>query len=214
MKLILLKDLTKKENLLKTRDHLEKDGLIIYPTDTLYGIGCNFYSQKAQKKIDNIKKRYDIPYSVIVSGIKMFNTISGEINPEYKDFIKKLFPGKSTLIVKLSSNVNRNLVKGGSTIGIRIPAVDEILTLIKFLDFPIITTSVNISSSKSLNKINKIYDFVKRKSLDEKIIIINGGDLTDSKGSTILDISGGETSIIREGDDIKRVIKLTSELNI
>ncbi len=210
---ILLNKINESKNISIIRKHLSNDGLIIYPTDTLYGLGCNFFSSHAIKKIDKIKGRSGTPYSVIVSDLKMLSKIT-EINPRYSDIFINLFPGKITLITKLSISVNGHPYKKEGTVGVRIPDIDEILQMVEYMGFPIVSTSVNISSDKPLNNIIQIKDFIRRVSIENDLILIDGGDLPESLGSTIIDISKNHPEIIREGDSLNKVKKHFSKLNL
>lgn len=208
MKEILLKEINNKENILKVKAHLQNDGLIIYPTDTLYGLGCNFFSKKAKSKINRIKKREHLHYSVIVSGMEMLNSLLNSPSSGNEQLMKKLFPGKVTVILKVSVKKYYESDAKISTLGVRIPDVPELTRLVKDLAFPVVTTSVNHSSHKPINRIDKIIEFIDTSEFGDEIILINGGNLPPSSGSTIIDLTTNKPLIIREGDDLKRVVNL------
>jgi L-threonylcarbamoyladenylate synthase len=130
---------------------IQKHGIIIYPTDTLYGLGGNFFSSNVMEKIDGIKGRKDMPYSAAVSGIKMLKKLVETIPAIFYDLHKKLLPGKFTFLFKASSSINKALLKNSDKIGIRIPNVPDILKLIEILDVPLVSTSVNPSGEPPLN---------------------------------------------------------------
>ncbi len=209
---IYLKDLKKKSVLSEIKDHLLSDGLIVYPTDTLYGIGCNFYSLNGQKKIEEIKQRSDIPFSVAVSDFNMLSELTSQSLNSFKRIIDKISTSKMTFLFKIRNNIDKELVKGSELIGIRIIEIPEISELINFLGFPLVTTSVNISGSLPLNSPKEINEMLKSKP-DIDIVLINGGLLPPSAGSTILDISSKKIRIIREGDNFLKIKKLISELD-
>ena len=182
------------KNSLKIASKLLLDGeIIIYSTDTLYGFGVDATNTDAIDKINIIKKRKQ-PYSIIVSSLEMLKKYS-IVNMELENKFKKIFPGPYTVILKrkksnLSSLVSLNL----GTVGIRIPDNQFVLDIVKKINRPIITTSINTHGQPSLNDINEI----SRKY--NKINIFSDNIKRESKGSTIIDFSSKPYKIIRQGD--------------
>lgn len=207
MRIIPVSKLNKEEIRSEIKGHLLKDGIIVYPTDTFYGLGCNFYSLPAQQKIDSIKGRSDSPYSIAISDKKMINEITSQSNSLFELFLNSYSPGKMTFLMKANKNIDKKLLKGSLLIGIRIPDHQPVKKFIDFLGFPIISTSVNLSGENPLNSKKKIVSFIKNSGFSSEIIIINEGDLDTSSGSTIIDISDETPNIVREGDDLKKAQK-------
>ncbi len=176
------------------KEILDNNGIIVYPTDTLYGIGGNFFSIDVIKKIDELKQRNDSPYSIIVHSIDYIEEIA-ELNVFQKEILKKNLPGKFTFILKAKNQINKELLKNRDTIGIRIPEVKEIIELVKYLKYPLITTSVNKSGKEPLNNPDII-----KKEFNEIDILMKFNILRDSKGSTIVDITNNKIKILRTGD--------------
>jgi L-threonylcarbamoyladenylate synthase len=123
-------------------DEIKNGKVIIYPTDTIYGIGCDATNNEAVKKVRRIKQRQDLPFSVIAPS-KEWIKENCEITEEAKKWIKQL-PGPYTLIMKLKNKkcIAEETNKGLDTVGIRIPAHWFTQKLQK-TNTPIITTSVN-----------------------------------------------------------------------
>ena len=182
------------KNSLKIASKLLLDGeIIIYSTDTLYGFGVDATNTDAIDKINIIKKRKQ-PYSIIVSSLEMLKKYS-IINMELENKFKNFLPGPYTVILErkksnLSSLVSLNL----GTVGIRIPDNQFVLDIVKKINRPIITTSINTHGQPSLNDINEI----SRKY--NKINIFSDNIKRESKGSTIIDFSSKPYKIIRQGD--------------
>ena len=182
------------KNSLKIASKLLLDGqIIIHSTDTLYGFGVDATNTGAISKINIIKKRKQ-PYSIIVSSLEMLKKYS-KINMELENKFKNFFPGPYTVILErkksnLSSLVSLNL----GTVGIRIPDNQFVLDIVKKINRPIITTSINTHGQPSLNDINEI----SRKY--NKINIFSDNIKRESKGSTIIDFSSKPYKIIRQGD--------------
>jgi len=204
MKIIKYSDILKNKNIDHIKKFLEKDNILIYPTDTIYGIGGNFFSLPLLKRIDEIKGRIDNPYSVVISDISMLNDLVEEIPDIFYTIYKNFLPGKFTFLFNASKSLNKSLLKNNKKIGIRIPGVPNILKLIKILNFPLISTSVNISGEKPLNdpeKIMREFPILQTPLFDS--ILIDYGIMPESKGSTIIDISENRIKYIRKGDDYK-----------
>ncbi len=199
-------DILHPHNLDIIRGIIQKHGIIIYPTDTLYGLGGNFFSSDVIKKIDRIKGRKDMPYSAAVSGIKMLKKLVETIPAVFYDLHKKLLPGKFTFLFKASSSINKELLKNSDKIGIRIPHVPDLLKLIEILDVPLVSTSVNRSGEPPLHDPAVIRDLFSKEPLKGAIsLLIDNGPLPESGGSTILDLTVTPIRCIRKGDDFSQL---------
>ncbi len=174
---------------------LDNDGLIIFPTDTVYGIACNSYSEKAIKKIFDAKKRsYDNPIGVLTDSISKINLVVEEINETEEKLINKYFPGNLTIIFKKKKNVSNLLTANKDTIGVRIPNNDIALKILSNYKYPLATTSVNISNKEAGTELNDFIDEFK----DKVEIIIDGGKSNDIP-STIVKVDNNNISVIRKG---------------
>jgi len=183
----------KKNKLNSAIKNLEQGQLIIYPTDTLYGLGTDATNTSAIKKINQIKKR-ELPLSIMIDDIKNIEKYA-ECDSNTFNQIKKILPGSFTVLLKAKKNNLSHLVQNNSNkIGIRIPNHEFCLELLKEYKKPIITTSLNTHRSKSLNNI---------KEIEQKFCNINiyEGEINEkSKGSTIIDFTLNSPKIIRYGD--------------
>jgi L-threonylcarbamoyladenylate synthase len=172
----------------KATQVLENGGVILYPTDTLYGLGVDSLNKSALKKLRLIKGRSsDKAFSHIVADLEMAKRY-GEINEVAEKLANTFLPGPLTLILK-----NRE-----ETFGIRIPNNMFCISLSKKLDGPCTATSANVSGLSSEVSIDKILEQLGEKS---KLIdlIIDAGELSVQKPSTVVDVSRGEIDILREG---------------
>jgi len=201
MRIIKYEQILWQENLGIIKDIIVNDGVMIYPTDTLYGLGGNFFSLPAIEKIDALKRRSDMPYSVLVSGLNMLEGLVESVPPVFFELYQKILPGKFTFLFKVSKSIDRTLVKGSDKIGIRIriPNVANILKLVEILNVPLISTSVNRSGEQPLN------DPAAMAGKFQVPLQISAGGLPASKGSTILDITETPVKCIRKGDDFGRL---------
>ncbi len=215
MQIIKYKDILLPKNLEIIQNIVENNGVIIYPTDTLYGLGGNFFSMAVMETIDRIKNRKDLPYSVAVSSIEMLDPLVDTIPAVFYDLYEKLLPGKFTLLFKASKSLNKTLLKNSDKIGIRIPNVPNILKLIGTLNTPFISTSVNRSGEPPLNDPRAIIrQFADSKAPYTVPLQIDAGVLPESKGSTILDITDTPIKCIRKGDDFFKLDALNIDVGV
>ncbi len=180
----------------KASNIIDKGGVIIYPTDTLYGLGVDATNTNAIKKLNDIKKREQV-YSIIVNSLVMLKKYAVITDSSMK-IIKECLPGPFTVILNKKKSDLSNLVSLKlNTVGIRIPEHNFPLEIVKSLNRPIITTSVNIHGQKSLHDLNNI-----SKNFN-KINIFSDDSLNkNSKGSTIIDCTKSKIKILRNGDGI------------
>ena len=171
---------------------IKNGGLIVYPTDTLYGFGGDARDKTVINKINSIKKRTG-PITVLASDIDMALDIVDLKEKEKEKFLKKIIGG-NTVIVPAKSNILCYKILGDkSTIGIRIPNHKFGVKLVKKLGFPITTTSVNQTGEMPLNDPKKII-----KKFGSKIdLLVDEGILPNSIGSTIFKLTDSGYKRIR-----------------
>jgi L-threonylcarbamoyladenylate synthase len=174
---------------------LREDGLLAYPTDTVYGLGGNFFSSGAHERINALKGRRGKPFSVAVSGMSMLEELVAEIPPIFYRIRKDHFPGPLTLLFHPARHIDPVLLHNSSRIGIRIPDYPALLALIEHLGFPLISTSLNVTGEAPLMSGEAVIRRFPRLNA-----VIDGGRLPASRGSTVVDIASGELEILREGD--------------
>ena len=180
---------------------LEDDGVIIFPTDTIYGIGCSINSNKALERIARIKgiKKEKANFSFIFHDLSMLSDFTRPINNDVFKMMKRNLPGPFTFIVEANNNVPKIFKNNKKTIGIRIPDQPIITNIVRELGCPILTTSIvdedEISGFMTdPEEINEAYK-------DKVDIIIDGG-FGDKEESTIVDCTENEIIIIREGKGV------------
>ena len=181
----------------KIKEILDNDGVIIFPTDTVYGIACNCFSEKAIKKIFDIKKRPENkPINVLSNNLDKIKLVSRNISEKEKFLIDKYMPGALTIILDKNEKVSDILTAGLDTIGVRIPKNNISLRILDNVSYPLATTSANISGDSAGIKIS---DFLKE--FDGVVdAIIDGGETDLKVASTIVRVeSDNKLKIIREG---------------
>jgi len=174
-------------------EELNKGNMIIYATDTIYGLGADATNSLAIEKINSLKGRRT-PLSIMIDDIKSIKKYTYINNDQYNQ-ISKILPGPYTILLKSKKYILSPLVQQKSKkIGIRIPNNQFCLNLLKKYNKPIITTSVNLHGEKSLNKIEDI------KKIFFNINIYGDNNNTNSNGSTIIDFTINPPGILRRGD--------------
>ena len=181
------------EGIRKSVEIIENGGVIIFPTDTVYGIGCNPYNANAVKKIYEIKSREKIKsLPVLVSSIEIVKQIS--IIDEFTEkIIKKYWPGPLTLILKLKDKNLKESLNLEDKIAVRIPNSVCTLKLLNKCNL-LVGTSANVSGDSSFTDPQECMKNVKNYD-----IFVDGGTITSKGESTIIEIENEKIHVIREG---------------
>jgi L-threonylcarbamoyladenylate synthase len=179
-------------------DALKQGGVVLYPTDTLYGLGADAFSDGAVDKVFAIKERNDgKPVHAIVSDLGMANQY-GEIDDRVRRLVSELPTGKITFIVPKRKGVSGGIARELETFGFRIPDHQFCLSMVRAFGKPITATSANASGYPPQNSLGPIFIQL-GKTVGLIDVAINGGDLPESKPSTVLDCTGIEIKVLREG---------------
>jgi len=191
----IVKELTEK-NLKEIKTVLDQDGIIIFPTDTVYGIGCNCYSIEGLKKLFAFKNRpLSKPINVLTDSVTKIETVAKELNSKERELIKKYLPGDLTIIVDKKENVPDLLTANLTTVGVRIPNHKMALEILKNYPYPLATTSVNLAGESPGVEVE---DFLEE--FQNKVdIIVDGGKSPIGVASTIVRVESNEIKILREG---------------
>ena len=171
---------------------LKRSGTVVYPTDTVYGIGANIFDAKAVQKVYQVKKRSPLkPISTCVSKIEDIHKIA-HMDEDTEKMIEKILPGPFTVILKKKESVPSILTSGGEKIGVRIPDSKVCMELASA--FPITTTSANISGEKIPESLDGIL-----KQLDGGVdLILDAGVCKHGIHSTVIDMTDSP-KIVRKG---------------
>lgn len=171
---------------------LKRGGTVVYPTDTVYGIGANIFDAKAVQKVYQVKERSPLkPISACVSKIENIHKIA-YMDENTEKMIEKILPGPFTIILKKKKSVPSLLTSGGGKIGVRIPDSKVCMELSNA--FPITTTSANISGKKIPESLDGIL-----KQLDGGVdLILDAGVCKHGIHSTVIDMTDSPR-IVRKG---------------
>ena len=186
---------------------LKNGGILIYPTETTYGIGVDATNQTAVNKLLNYKgRREGKPFSIAVNNMNMAERYV-ELNDTARNIYTNFLPGPVTVISKSKNNVALGIASEKGTLGIRIPKYDLILEIIKNFDGAITATSANASNGKAPYKIADILDNISQKQKNLVDLILDAGELPHNNPSTVIDTVSGNVETIRSGDyrfDLKK----------
>ncbi|MEK6973023.1 MAG: L-threonylcarbamoyladenylate synthase [archaeon] len=180
------------------KEILENCGIVIYPTETSYGLGCKFNCKNAIKKIFQIKKRgKDKKLPVIVASKKMAYDFF-ELNQDARKLVNKFMPGPLTLIVNGKKRMPKEI--GETKVAFRISSNKFACELSRAINCPVISTSANLSGRENIYAEKELFAFDKHVDL-----IFTAGNLKNKKPSTIYDTT--ENKIIRQGLIKKEMIE-------
>ena len=189
----ILKVECNEEGIKKTSQIIKEGGIVVFPTDTVYGIGCNPYNEKAVKKIYEIKSREKIKaLPVLAYSIDIVKKIV-VIDKFTENILQKNWPGPLTLILELKDQELKKSLNLQNKIAVRIPDSECTLKLLEKCEL-VVGTSANISGNASYTDPNNCIKNIKNYDL-----FLNGGTITSKGESTIIEIKNEAIKIIREG---------------
>jgi tRNA threonylcarbamoyl adenosine modification protein (Sua5/YciO/YrdC/YwlC family) len=177
---------------------LKKGGIIIYPTDTVYGMGCDISNSKAIEKICKIKgiKPEKANFSFVCYDLSHISDYSKPIDNETYRVLKKALPGPFTFIFNASKNVPKLLSSNKKTVGIRVPNSTIARSIVHQLGNPIVSTSIH--DEDEIMEYSTDPELIHEKFEELVDLVIDGG-YGDNQPSTIVDCSEGNFEILRQG---------------
>lgn len=180
----------------KIAEVLQKGGIIVYPTETFYGLGVTCYRKEAIQRIYRLKRRdYAKPLSLVISDRTMMEELAIDIPPVFRALAREFWPGPLTMILKASSQLPQELLSSEASVGIRMPALSWLRELIKETGFPITATSANLSGQREISEPDEVI-----KTFRGKVdLIADGGKTPGTLPSTVIDLTSGIPQIVREG---------------
>lgn len=176
---------------------LRKGGLVIYPTDTVYGLGCDISNTKALERIARIKgiKLSKANWSFVCADLSNLSDFVRQIDTATFKILKRALPGPYTFVLPGNNNLPKDFKKR-KTVGIRVPDNTIITSLVRTLGNPIVSTSIHDEDDVLEYTTDPELIFEKWQNLVD--VVIDGG-YGDNVASTVIDLSDGEPEVIREG---------------
>ena len=185
-----------KEDFKKAGEIIASGGTVIFPTETVYGLGANALEDEAVKKIFIAKGRpSDNPLIVHIDSFEKINRYVEEVTENAKKLADAYWPGPMTLILKKKSIISNSVSAGLDTVGIRIPESEEAREFLHACDLPVAAPSANLSGSPSPTTYKHVVDDM----LGRVDAIINGKDCDVGVESTVIDVTGDVPVILRPG---------------
>ena len=183
---------------------LKRGEVIVFPTETLYGLGADALNFTAVEKVFQLKGRdADNPFPVLVADRTMLNSLVAEITPLAELLITRFWPGPLTLVLPARPDIPQPLVNRQGGIGVRLSSQPIATELVRLLGRPLTATSANLSGQPGAHTVAeaKIY-------FAEKIsVYLDGGELQSSTGSTVAAIDKNKLNIIRAGDISRQALE-------
>ena len=175
---------------------LSHDGMIVYPTDTFYGLGVNCFSPKAVRKAYGLKKRDPAkPLSVVICDRDMLLTVAIDIPHLFESLASEFWPGPLTVVLRARPLMPEILLGPQQTIGVRLPDHAWLRELVKTAGFPITATSANIAGEAEISDpVQAIRVFQGKVDC-----IVDGGVTRGGLSSTVVDMTAKKPSILRQG---------------
>lgn len=182
-----------KEGIEKASQIINQGGIVVFPTDTVYGIGCDPYNKDSVRKIYEIKSRkISKPFPVLVYSKDIAERIAF-FDEFTKKIVERFWPGPLTVILKLTDENLKESLNVTDKIAIRVPNHKCTLELLKKCNF-LVGTSANISGHSSFTNPDECFNNFRKYD-----VFVDGGIITSKSESTIIEIENEEIKIIREG---------------
>ena len=180
--------------IMRVVDILKTGGVVVYPTDTYYGIGCDIMNKKAIEKIYQIKQRDNSkPFSFICSDLKNISLYAKVSNYAYKT-MKRLLPGPYTFILAGSKLVPKIMLTKRKTAGIRVPDNQICLNLVKELGNPVITTSATMPDGTIFHDASLIHDY-----FGNRVDVVIDGSVVPGQPSSVIMLINDIPEVLRKG---------------
>ncbi len=182
-------------------DALESGGVVIFPTDTVYAFGCSIYQPKALDKIAQLKgiKKEKANFSFIFNDLSMLSEFTKPFDNSTFRLMRKNLPGPFTFILNANNKVPKIFQSKKKTIGIRIPDNNILAAVIEELGHPLVTTSIH--DDDEIVEYTTDPELIHERYKDKVDLVVDGG-YGDNEASTVVDCTGDEPEIIRQGKGV------------
>lgn len=198
----IIKKVTEK-SIKEAGELLKAGGIVAFPTDTVYGLGAVFSDEAAVQKIFEAKGRDEgKPLSILVGCPEQVELLAAEIPEKARRLMECFWPGALTVILKKRPEISAKITAGGATVGVRMPDHPVTLSLLQAAGSPLAAPSANTSGKRSSVTAEDV-----KEDLSGRIdMLLDGGACPVGLSSTVVDLSGPEPLILREGIITKAMI--------
>lgn len=183
--------------LTKAVDLLKNGDVVVFPTDTIYGIGASIGKESGVKKIFEVKSRSpEKPIMIYVTTLKQLEDFAREVQASTLESLKKIWPGgMAGIFFKKQDVIPSCVTSGKDTVAIRIPKHQLCLELVERVGYPLAVTSANISSMETPKTAPEV-----AAQLGERVpLVLDGGSSPQHQASTLVDFTGSTAQLLREG---------------
>ena len=177
---------------------LKQGGTIIYPTDTVYGVGCNALDEFAVRRVFQIKQRSSKPLLIIARNMKWVQELV-YLSPKQIQIAEKFWPGKFTLVLPKKDIIPYVVTTGLPNVAVRIPDFKFTDILMAQFGYPLVSTSANLSGEEATGDINKVIKSFSKEGIQRPDLVIDAGVLPRSNTSVIIDCTTDKPKILRVG---------------
>jgi len=196
------------ENFAQAIEALKCGDLIVFPTETLYGLGADALNENAVERVFALKGRDPgKPISVLIGNRNMLSVLVQEIPPQALKLIHEFWPGPLTLVLPARKDIPKPLISRSGGIGIRISSHPVATQIVQALGRPLTATSANPSGREPARSLAEARHYFQ----DRVTVYVDGGVLTSKNGSTVIEVTGRSIKIVREGEipasDIERTLE-------
>jgi L-threonylcarbamoyladenylate synthase len=175
---------------------ISQGGIIAFRTDTFYGLGADPFNAAAIKRIRKLKGREgDKPILLLISDEQQISRFISKRSSLFAEIAKRFWPGPLTIVGPARDELPEELTAGGKTIGLRLPADEHVRAIVRACGGALTATSANLSGHPDARSASDVATYFST-GID---LIIDGGEVSTTKPSTVLDLSGTEPRILREG---------------
>ena len=185
---------TTKKNIFAASETVRRGGLVVYPTETVYGLGCDPLNVKAVERIFEVKGEREKPLPVLASDIKHVEKIA-HLSEKAKRVAARFWPGPITLVLPKTTILPGIVTSNLDSVGVRVPRHDVAIQLIRLSNGLLIGTSANRTGEKPPRTAQEAATQIG----DEVDVILDGGPTTFGSSSTVVDLTSERPKILREG---------------
>jgi L-threonylcarbamoyladenylate synthase len=194
-----------RENLADALAALQRGDVIVFPTETLYGLGADALNFSAVEQVFQLKGRApDNPLPVLVADRAMLNYLVGEVTPLAEQLVAHFWPGPLTLVLPARDGIPRPLVNRQGGIGVRLSSQPIATELARLLGHPLTATSANPSGQPGAHTVREAKNYFSAKI----VIYVDGGALTSPTGSTVAAVEKNKLRIIRAGEISRKALEV------
>jgi len=199
MKTIKLKSNNINQVINNTITILKSNGLVVFPSDTVYGLLCDATNEKAVQKLIEFKNRPPGKAISVFCNFELINKLV-KINKQQQKIIKEILPGPFTVILSSKDKVNKLLESEKGSLGVRVPSFQLINRLIQEFGKPVTATSANLAGRSPHYSIKTLLNELSNKQKRMIDLIVDAGKLPKNKPSTVIDLTHPDVKILRQGD--------------